>query len=832
MLSCSALKTEYLKNPVGIDEKIPRFSWKLQSDQTDVQQTAYQIVVEGMWDTGRIEGAAAPCIEYAGEPLLPRTRYAVKVKVWDNHREESDWAEGFFETGFLGYKELWQAKWLEPMIEGDAAPVIEKRFFVKEMPKQARLYATAYGVYEVHLNGYRVSDSYLAPGFTSYKKRLQYQTYEVEPYLVPGENEIRIYVATGWCNGRIESLHGCEPYRQKNAVLAQLMMRGEDGDITVATDETWQCRESKLRFCDMYDGEVYDNDFVSCDSVPLCVRDYGYENLIGQICEPVRVIQKLPPKALIHTPKGETVLDFGQNLVGWVNFRVSGSCGSRVELSHAEVLDRDGNFYTDNLRSARQKITYILRGEGEESYHAKMSFQGFRYVRLDAYPAEAALSDFEAHVISTDMERIGHFQSSSDLLNRLYENVIWGQRGNFVDIPTDCPQRDERMGWTGDAQVFCKTAVQNMMSARFFEKWLGDLAADQAEDGGCPNIVPSMGVVETSAGWGDAAVICPWEVYFAYGDRRMLARQYPSMKAWVEYIRAQGDNPYLWDTGFQYGDWLALDTPSDVLDGGTDKAYLASAFYAGSARLLSKAAAALEKWEDAKHYRDLYQNIVENIRKTYVSPDGRLLDQTQTAHAIALQFGLCEDQKQTARALYDLVCANGDKLTTGFLGTPYLCDALSENGYPQKAFDLILQEEYPSWLYAVKMGATTIWEHWDGIRPDGTFWSESMNSFNHYAYGAVASFFYQKIGGIVPIEPGYRKIRIQPMPDRRISYAKAAIDTVYGVVKSEWQTENGTFFLTVTVPCNTTAEICLPDGTVHRRGSGCWRFTCADTDEM
>ena len=726
MLQCRALTIEYQTNPVGLDENAPRFSWKLASDRTGVRQTAYRIVVEGMWDTGRTAGETSVHIVYAGKRLDPKTRYACRVKIWDNHQEASDWAEGFFETGFLNHRELWQAKWLEPRTDRAAVPVLYKRFHTAEKPYRARLYATAYGIYEVYLNGRRVSDWYLAPGFTSYKKRLQYQVYEIEPYLLPGENEIEILVSKGWCNGRFQSLRGLVPYRPANAVLAQLELQCGRENMIVATDESWECRESRLRFCEIYDGEFYDNRFEKCVPVPVEIREYGYENLIGQICEPVRAAGTLSPKALIHTPKGEVVLDFGQNLVGWVTFRVSGDRGGRVELSHAEVLDREGNFYTENLRSARQKITYILSGEPEESYHARMTFQGFRYVRVDAYPGPVSLSDFEACAVCTDMERTGYFRSSSGLLNRLYENVMWSQRGNFVDIPTDCPQRDERLGWTGDAQVFCRTALQNMNAALFYEKWLGDLAADQTEDGACPNFVPSMGTAETSAGWGDAAVICPWEVYFAYGDRRVLERQYPSMKAWVEYIKAQRTEPYLWDSGFQYGDWLALDTPEDVLDGGTSKAYLASAFYARSAQLLAEAAAVLGKREDAEKYGALSDKITASIRRTFQTPGGSLADRTQTAHAVALQFGLGGDREQLARTLYELVCENGNRLTTGFLGTPYLCDALAENGYVEKAFDLLLQEEYPSWLYAVKMGATTVWEHWDGIRPDGTFWSDCL----------------------------------------------------------------------------------------------------------
>ena len=832
MLKCEALNVEYRTNPLGLDEAAPRFSWKLVSDQNSVRQTAYRIIVDGMWDSGRVEAETSVHIVYGGKPLKPKTRYTYRIKVWDNHGEESEQSEGFFETGFLGHTDLWRAKWLEPQTDGDAVPVLSKKFCIEKKPDRARLYATAYGVYEVYINGKRVSDSYLAPGFTSYSKRLQYQTYEAEQYLVCGENEIEIFVSKGWYNGRFRSMHGVKPCPEANAVLAQLEVWNDKDkeSVAAATDESWKCCESKLRFCEIYDGEIYDNGFAEDISVPIKAGMYGYDNLIGQICEPVRAFKTLAPKEVIRTPKGETVLDFGQNLVGWVSFKVSGNRDDRAELSHAEVLDCDGNFYTDNLRSAQQKVVYILNGETEETYHSRMTFQGFRYVRIDAYPGEVSIPNFTAYAISTEMERTGNFKTSLPLLNRLYENVLWGQWDNFVDIPTDCPQRDERLGWTGDAQVFCRTAVQNMNAAMFFEKWLGDLAADQTDSGLCPKFIPSMGNAETSAGWGDAAVICPWEVYFAYDDIRLLERQYPSMTAWVEYIKAQGTNPYLWDSGFQYGDWLALDAPGESMEGGTSKAYIASAFYAKSAELLAKSAEVLGKKEDAEKYRKLSKDIIAEIRRTFTAPDGCLEDQTQTAYAIALEFGLCSDSKTSARRLYDLVCGNGNKLTTGFLGTPYLCDALSENGYSEKAFDLLLREEYPSWLYSVKNGATTIWEHWDGIRTDGTFWSESMNSFNHYAYGAVASFMYRKIGGIVPLEPGYKRIGIYPIPDSRIKFAETSIDTVYGLAETKWRLDGNEFNITVTVPCNTAAEIRLPDGTLHYMGSGNRSFSCTVTD--
>lgn len=822
MLRCENLLIEYMKNPLGLDEEKPRFSWKLKSDNSNVFQQAYRIVVDGVWDSGRVESAKSSHIEYAGEKLMPKTHYNVKAKVWDNHGEESEWMTGGFETGFLG-ENLWKAKWLVPEVT-ETVPVFAKKFEVKDDLKKARAYATAYGIYEIYINGERVSDRYLTPGFTSYKKRLQYQTYDIWEYLNPGENEIKIYVAKGWCTGRYPFQTWSNVYSLEAGVLAQIELQYRDKTEVVATDEAWNCYESKIRFSEIYDGEIYDNSFDETIPRNFKIADYGYSNIIGQINEPVRVIDSIKPKQIMKTPNGETVIDFGQNMVGWVEFKVTGNKGDKVILSHGEVLDKDGNFYNKNLRTAKQKIEYILSGEGEEIYHSRLSFQGFQYVRVDEYPGAVEAEKFVAYVLCSDMERTGYFESSHELLNQLYKNIIWGHRGNFLEIPTDCPQRDERVGWTGDIQVFCKTAAQNMNVALFMKKWLGDVRADQTEEGACLIFVPSMTEFQTAAGWGDAATVCPWEIYMAYGDKKLLEVQYESMKKWVYYIKNQGDNPYLWNTGFSFGDWLAMDS-FDKRNGATSADFLATAYYALSCRIVRDAAKVLEREDDYKEFSGLYDKVIENFRLEFITPNGRVSENTQTANAMALKFDLVKDKERVAKKLNDMVTKNENKLTTGFLGTPCLCDALSENGYEEKAFDLLLQEEYPSWLFSVKMGATTVWEHWDGIRPDGTFWDDKMNSYNHYAYGAIADFMYKKIGGIIPLAPGYKKIQIKPVMDQRITFAKTSIETVYGEVKTEWKYVNDKFEMKVSVPCNTSAEIILPNSEKHEVGSGVYEYS-------
>lgn len=825
MITLYDLKCEYQSFPMGVDEPFPRFCWKLESDHNHVIQAAYQICVEGMWDSGKQLSDQSIFVEYQGPPLSPRTCYRWKVRVWDHYGEQSDWYFGTFETGLMGTP--WQAKWISSEQAPQALPVFERNFQIKNSIERARVYATAYGMYDISINGVRAGDYYFAPGQTSYQKRLQYQTYDVTELLKEGTNTIHITLAKGWCKGRYpfqnkSDFFGCP----ENAVLAQLILTEKDGSETlIGTDHTWRCTTGPLLFSEIYDGEIYDARAESNPQPNLLIKELslGYDNLIAQQCEGVAIMDTITPIEMITTPKGETVIDFGQNMVGWAAFTVTGHAGDEVVLSHAEILDKEGNFYTGNLRTAKQQNRYILR-EGTQTWHPRFSFQGFRYVRVDKFPGEVTLDQFRGLVVYTKMKQTGWFRCSEPSVNQLFSNIIWSQKGNFIDIPTDCPQRDERVGWTGDAQVFCKTAAMNMDVSGFFNKWLGDVSADQTEEGATLIFVPSMQETQTSSAWGDAAAVCPWEMYTAYGDRRLLERQYPSMKRWVEYIRCQGENEFLWNTGFHFGDWLGLDAQQGSYKGATSDDFIASAFYAYSVQLIQKAAAALGYQEEAEDYRNLYQNILAHFQQEFVTPNGRLSEQTQTAHVLALKFGLA-DPIRTANTLKQMLEKNNKKLTTGFVGTPYLCLALSEHGLHSLAYDLLLQTEFPSWLYSVSKGATTIWEHWDGIRPDGSFWSDQMNSYNHYAYGSIGAWMYSVMAGISPLQPGYRKIRIAPVTDDRISYVSAKIETEYGAVCSSWEKQENEITYSVTIPCNTTAEFIFQNGEVRKLMSGTYQFS-------
>ena len=682
----------------------------------------------------------------------------------------------------------WHANWIRPAKSyGSDCPAFRKTFFCPENVVSDALRITAMGVYEASLNGSRVGDFILAPGWTVYQKRLQVQQYELQ--IRPGqENELTVLVGKGWYRGR---LAGWLPGQNSSAALpaaltAELTLRYPDGHTdTICTDASWQTAESAVRFSELYDGETYDAAFEPSVWTPAVICDGPTDTLIEQQGEPVREQERIAPARIFKTPAGEIVVDFGQNLTGYVEIALDGVKGEAVELSHAEVLDKNGNFYTENYRSAKAKYLYFCK-DGAQRYKPKLTFYGFRYIRVDRFPCgaeHAAQENFTAIAVHSDMKRTGYLSCSDPLLNKLFENVIWGQKSNFLDVPTDCPQRDERLGWTGDAQVFIRTACLNFDAERFFTKWLADLAADQREDGAVGHVIPNVLHQSGSAAWDDAATICPWAVYLAYGDPNILRAQFASMKKWVDYITAHTTTKDLWTGGEHYGDWLGLDAPSGSYKGSSREDLIASAFYAHSTALVIKAGRVLG--QDISAYEALYERIVRAFRQAYP------VYQTQTECTLAVYFALAEDTQKTADQLAQMIRSCGTKLQTGFVGTPYLLHALSAHGYTELAYDLLLRREYPSWLYPVTKGATTIWEHWDGQMENGDFWSSDMNSFNHYAYGAVADWVYTVAAGIQTVEekPGYAAVRIAPQPDKRLDWLEASVETRHGLVRSRWETQ-------------------------------------------
>ncbi|RZK46320.1 MAG: alpha-L-rhamnosidase, partial [Pedobacter sp.] len=606
---------------------------------------------------------------------------------------------------------------------------------------------------------------------------------------------------------------------------------------TVITDNTWKSSTGAIRSSELYDGERYDANFEKkgwsatgyndAEWSKVIVRDHLKNNLLATYNEPIRKKERFKALKVITTPKGEKVIDFGQNLVGMVEVKTRGKKGDSILIYHAEVLDKAGNFYTDNLRAAKQLNTYIFKGDGVEHFEPHFTFQGFRYIRVEGIDGALNPDDFTAVAMYSDMAPTGNFTTSNQLINQLQHNIQWGQKGNFLDVPTDCPQRDERLGWTGDAQAFARTATFNMNVYNFFDKWMKDLAADQNDKGSVPFVVPHvLGATGFgSTGWADAATIIPWTMYQAYGDKRILEQQYPSMKAWVGYMEANSkDN--IWAQGFHFGDWLFYRPDDDNSGVGaiTDKYMIAQCFYANSVQMMINTAKVLNKPDDVKKYEALIDAVKAAYIKEYMTPNGRLVSSTQTAYVLALNFDMLPENKrmQAAERLAQNIQSYNNHLTTGFLGTPYLCHVLSRFGYTDVAFKLLMQETYPSWLYPVKQGATTIWERWDGQKPDGSFQTPGMNSFNHYAYGAIGDWMYRVVAGLDTYDsmPGYKRSRIRPHIGGGLTDVAADYETKYGKLASNWKITDGKFSLKVVVPANTTARIYIPAATAEAVSEG------------
>lgn len=888
------LTAESIKNPLGIDILRPALSWKLISSVRGTKQTAYRILVahneeslslesDLVWDSGKVLSGRSVHIEYGGEELVSRGTYVWKVKVWDQLGRESSWSGiAHWEMGLLQQAD-WIAKWIEPeqkpalpeepinlfvMFSGkfnndpevtsrlQPCQLLRKTFRLKQAVRRARIYVTAHGVYRLELNGQRVGDRELAPEITSYNQYLQYQTYDVSDRVLSGDNALGVVLADGWYAGRVSLTGDSCQYGNRLGLLLQLEVEYADGSReTVCSDGSFRSNTGPWVYSDIFIGEKYDarleqQGFSTSgfdDSIWLPVRemDYPLDNLTASYGEPVRAVQVLPAKEVHLTPKGETVIDFGQVIAGRVRMRVSGPAGTEITLVHSETLDRDGNFlFNINGRHKHQTDVYILRGAPEERFEPQFTFHGFRYMKVTGYPGEVKAEFFEAVVLSSDLKQTGQFLCSDPQINRLQENIFRSQRGNMLAIPTDCPQR-ERLGYTGDFQVFAPTAMLNMDMNAFVTRWLRNLRLEQREDGQVPNTVPWLpsdrerdeaGNV-SSAGWGDAAVIVPWMLYQAYGDARILRESYASMVRWVKYAESAASSgvpadladcedterlerqQYLWNTGFHFGDWL---TPSlsMSLDGRRvdmmKSAFLtselvATCFYAYSTELLSQAAAILGYEEDAKRYKDLNERIRRAFSEEYLGEDGRLKIHLQGVYVLALEHRMVPDSMRgkVLSQLASLIEENGHRLDTGFMSIPFLMNVLSDNGLPDLAYRLLYQKKCPSWLYEVEKGATTIWEAWNTIMPDGTVLPVSQN---HYAFGCVGSWLYRHLAGINQAEPGYKSFRVAPHPESGLSWVKAAYESVYGTIGVEWRLVEGEMVMKVTVPVNTSAVIQLPGG--------------------
>jgi alpha-L-rhamnosidase len=840
-LRVTDLRTEYQTEPMGIAILIPRLSWKLISPERNVVQTAYEIKAGSslenlktgkalLWDSGKKLSAQSVHIEYAGIPLYSGERVYWQVRTYDNRNHVSDWSDvASFEMGLLAPSD-WKANWIEPDLMEDTlspqpCPMLRKEFRITKKIKQARAYISSRGLYSAMLNGKKVGDQLFTPGWTSYHKRLQYQTYDITNQLQSGKNAIGVTLGDGWFRGYLTWDKRRNVYGSKLALIVQIEITYADNTTElISSDKSWKSSTGPILKSDIYDGETYDArlektnwntpDYSDENWNGVKEKDFSKEVLFASYAPGVKEIEEIKPLKIFRSPEGDTLVDMGQNMVGWIRLEITGKTGNTVTLKYAEVLDKNGNFYTGNLRNAAVTDKYILKGGGLEVAEPHFTFHGFRYVKLMGYPGLPTLQNIRGIVIHSDMPVEGSFSCSDSLINQLQHNIVWGLKGNFLDIPTDCPQRDERMGWTGDAQVFSPTACFNRGAATFYTKWMKDFTADQFNNGSLPFVIPDILHAGGAAGWSDAGVVIPWTIYLKYGDTRILSEQYESMKGWINYMKNTADDSTLWKKGDQFGDWLAFHSDaSDYQGATTDKDLIATAYYAYSTSLMQKIATILDKKQDADRHEKLFNKIRKAFQQEYMSPNGRLSSNTQTAYVLALAFNLIPDslQKKSAERLANDVNHFGH-ITTGFLGTPLICEVLTKYGYVNEAYVLLMNKKYPSWLYPITMGATTIWERWDGIKPDGTFQDNGMNSLNHYAYGAIGNWLYSSVAGLESSldEPGYQKIIFNPHVGGNLTFAKADYNSVYGKILSDWKVSDHEFEFHVSVPPNTHAEVYLP----------------------
>lgn len=830
--------------------------------------TRYRVEVT-VWDNQGETGEACGFFETG---LLEQKNWQAKWITHTSTDSKSPLAQSASDTGCPDGYDFPQ--------EETACPVFVKKCMCEKKVVRARAYVTSLGVYELCVNGKKAGDAYLSPGWTSYHNRLQYQAYDITDLMAGGNVKtmqddggemwqaqtgrgaestckIELTVANGWYKGYLNGDGENCFYGDRVAALAMFRVEYEDGTHDVfGTDESWNVTTGIVRDSELYHGEIQDftetkarperKAVLFCEEGvqggnPQAAGTDGVEKpgsvpgkvtrIVAQESEPVRVIEEVAAKEKIITPKGEIVIDFGQNLPGFVRVELPPLTGNKLVIRHAETLDKEGNFYTTNLRTAKCRDIYIYNSEQIGKVVAPhFTYRGFRYICLEGVGEDIEISRFTACVLHTDMEKTGSFTCDNEKVNRLQENIVWGQRCNFVDIPTDCPQRDERLGWTGDAQIFCRTAMFNYQSALFYRKWLRDVAVETDDEHGVPHVVPNIvGPSTGTAVWSDCATVIPWTAYLVYGDEEILREQYANMRQWVEYIRRSCGEDVLWMNGFQRGDWLALDSDESLhlMSGGTDKNLVANVYYAYSVKCVREAAKVLGKRRDAAVYGELYDSIVEELNQEYVTRNGRLVSETQTACALLLYFGLIKEEyrKRVVKILEDNLSLHKGHLTTGFVGTAYLCHVLSENGRHDLAEELLLNEEYPGWLYAVNMGATTIWERWNSVLPNGDFDESGMNSLNHYTYGSIGDWLYRKVAGINPLAPGYKKILIRPILTKSIMQMDASYETMYGAVEVHLTCRDGQIVIDLKIPANTTAVLELPERDDEiELGSGSYHF--------
>lgn len=879
-LSVGHLRCEYLVNPLGIDELNPRLSWAIYSERRGARQTAYRIYVASspeklapgtadFWDSGRVQSAQTTHVVYVGKPLRSRDVCYWCVEAWDEAGNHARSDPAYWTMGLLE-KADWSAKWItanpeifrrdpQAFVSGPTqpgtVPLFRKSFTLGQPVRRATLYATARGLIDVWLNGHHVTEDCFVPGWTDYHKRLQYRTYDVTHLLGVGENVLGVMLGDGWWSGFV----GWQETRGRygtlqNSLLIQLeVMLPDMQTVTIISDDSWRCDTGPILASDIMMGELYDArreqpgwdrpGFDDSAWLPAVVVDHPKVHvpkfsfsrnqpgdtdqelpLVACRAEPLRVVETLRPVSVTEVQPGVFIYDLGQNIAGWVRIKVSGPAGTKVTIRHGERLNPDGTLYTENLRRAKATDVYILKGQGEEIWHPRFTYHGFQYIELTGLDKPLPPENIEGCVVMSALDQAGLFECSHPLVNRLWKNILWSQKGNFFAVPTDCPQRDERLGWTGDAQVFIRTATYNMDVAAFFTKWMIDITDSQDVDGIFPDTAPRLREDETyvgldglggAPGWADAGVIIPYTIWRVYGDIRIIERHWDAMVRWMDWLeRTNPDGLRKRDLGNNYGDWLCIPSDREFRTHSPMKYLLATAFWAADAAMMHSMARAIGKIAEADRFRATYEKVRAAFQREWVLEDGRLTVETQTAYLLALAFDLIPPELKAAAARY--LVANIKQLdwhlSTGFIGVGLLNPQLTLNGYSDVAYRLLFQETYPSWLYPVKHGATTVWERWNGWTDKDGFFDPLMNSFNHYALGSVGEWLFRHVAGIEldPQIPGFQRFMLRPFVTEQLSYVRASYRTMHGEIVSHWRWNGTKLIWSICVPPNTTAQVCIP----------------------
>ncbi|XCP85570.1 family 78 glycoside hydrolase catalytic domain [Roseburia hominis] len=839
------IKINGMKNPVGFSFDNLRCAWVV-ADTTAKKTVNVKIDVSEDKDFENVlfsrEGAELnSACEVLAVPLKPRTRYYVRVAVTGDNKERAA-STAYFETAKM--EETWLGKWIKPKKEDKFHPVFEKEFSAKEDLIKARLYISGLGLYAARLNGKKVSGEILTPYYSDYRTEVQYQTYDITG-MIKAENRIRVELGNGWYKGYFGLAGTDKNFGDEFQMIAEIHLCYADGtEEIVASDESWFYFGSDTEESDIYNGEI----------VNRCVWE-GKENpkrkpipggiapavLAARYSLPVIEHEDMPVKEVIHTPAGETVLDFGQNFAGYVTFHSNLKKGTKVVLDFGEILQK-GNFYNANYRRAKAQFTYISDGQ-EELVKPQFTYFGFRYVRVTGWEGEVDPYAFVAKALYSDMEITGHIETGRENVNKLFSNVMWGQKSNSIDFPTDCPQRDERLGWTGEAQIFAGTACYNMDTAAFYNKFIHDLRVEQEKlDGIMPGVIPVFDPAGAAfaAVWGDIATFLPTVVYEHYGDKKALENYYPMMKDWVDKItkedKARGQR-YLFDYGNQMGDWLGLDgRTKQSMKGGTDDYFIGSCYYAMSTKMVADAARTLNYSEDAVYYDELYRHIYEAVLREYFTESGRLSIDTQRGYLVALYSGIYRDKDRVVKGLKERLYKDCYKMKGGFVGSPIMCKVMADNNLEEEAFYFLLQKGYPGWMHCIDLGATTIWERWNSVLDDGTMSGTMMNSLNHYAYGSVVEFLYKNVAGIRALEPGFKKVQISPLINQKLKYVKVSYDSVYGTYRVEWKIKkDGRVHVTIEVPFGCTALVGFPFYPGEATGeltAGVYEFEYKPTEDL